>query len=116
MPLMRKRSEEQLKKLRNTVKKSGGDIGDKTTKDFNTIPNAMYIHNPADIKLNTYEDEHKKNLKHLKSYEDYEFPRGVLQIPDFYLKQWLSIYYDYCDEFCCDNFHIIIYIFLILFQ
>lgn len=98
MPLLRKSSEDQLSKVRDIVRKSGGDIGDKTTKSENGLPNIFWIKNPSDSKIDTHNDKIKPTkMKHLKTYEDFKFSNGSEEIPDLYLKQWLALYLEYCD-------------------
>jgi len=163
---MRQQSENQLKKLRRTIKNSGGDIADKVSKDEQRLPNLYWMKNPADSKIDTYEDNYSvgnitklkenKMIKHLKTFEQYDlytsildmikngmitledakgiidsqkftdaakaeikekltkdtrkikskdvleckynFPFGVNQIPEFYIRQWLDLYYKWNEQ------------------
>jgi len=120
MALMRKSSDNQLKRLRKEIKKCGGDITDKISKDEQKFPNTYYTHNMGDVKVDTYEDNYSlgnntqlgegKNYKHVKTFEQfenksikesakiYDFPFGVNQVPDFYIKQWLDLYSKWNEE------------------
>lgn len=83
MALMRRSTENQLKKIRSIVKKSGGDIADRVSKDEKKFPNLYYMRNPSDIKIDTYEDnysignvtklkENKKQTKYMKNLRTFE--------------------------------------------
>lgn len=82
MPLLRKSSEDQLKKWRKIVKDAGGDIADKVSKDEQKLPNLYYMHNPSDSKIDTYEDNYStgnntkitnnKMNNHVKTFEQYQ--------------------------------------------
>lgn len=109
MPLLRKSSKDQLKKIRDIVKKNGGDIADKTTKYDSKLPNLYWLHNPSDTNIDTYEDNYTlgnntkisktKMNKHVKTFEQYESEQlGMNRIPELYIKQWLDYYNLWCDE------------------
>jgi len=134
MSLLRKSTLKQFRNFRKEIKRQGGDIGDKISKDENKFPNMVYNRNPFDdnVKVDTYEDDYSignntklksKKMKHVKTFEEYspktnitlsdnqkntknsnvneeanyDFPYGIDQIPQFYLKQWLEKYSLWCE-------------------
>jgi len=68
MPLLRKSSLNQLKRLNKEIKRQGGDIEDKRNKSEEKLPNAYWIHNPIDAdnkgkrKIATYEEHAKIDI------------------------------------------------------
>lgn len=121
MPLLRKSTELQMRKIRKEIKNAGGDIADKVAKDEQSLPNSHWIKNPFDHKVVTYEDIYsvgnnqkrkKKNMnKHVKTFEQFEqsehtmdeakpynTPYSINQIPTFYLKLWFNLYKKACEE------------------
>jgi hypothetical protein len=167
MSLLRKSTLKQFRNFRKEIKRQGGDIGDKISKDENKFPNMVYNRNPFDknVKVDTYEDDYSignntklnsKEMKHVRTFEshdlystiikmidngqlseteahqiidnqkmadvfkadikkeitkycrkskiesldedaNYDFPYGIDQIPQFYLKQWLEKYSLWCE-------------------
>jgi hypothetical protein len=82
MPLLRKSTLKQFRNFRKEIKRQGGDIGDKISKDENKFPNMVYNRNPFDskVKVDTYEDDYSignntkinsKEMKHVKTFEQY---------------------------------------------
>ena len=109
MPLLRKDSKKQLKRIRDIVKKNGGDIADKTVDNKSKLPNLYWLHNPSDVNIDTYEDNYTlgnntkinktKMYKHVKTFEQYENDQlGMSRIPELYIKQWIEFYNLLCDE------------------
>ena len=75
--LVRKSTKDKMQKLYNTIKKNGGDIGDKTSKN-EKYPNEINNRNPFDgtKHIDTYEDFCNKQIK-----ESFKYPS---KLSDYY--------------------------------
>ena len=102
MPLLRKSSKDQLKKIRDIVKKNGGDIADKTTKYDSKLPNLYWLHNPSDTNIDTYEDNYtlgnntkisktKMNKISKNNYELYIEKLTPYKMGEWYIRKLLNI-------------------------
>lgn len=93
MPLLRKSTLKQFKNFRKEVKRQGGDIGDKISKDENKFPNMVYNRNPfdSDVKIDTYEDYYSignntklnsKEMKHVRTFESHDLYSTIIKMID----------------------------------
>jgi len=69
MPLTRKSTLKQMKRIRKQIKAAGGDIGDKTnTKAEMKMPNSLWIDNPTDRQTDTIDDHMKLEVESFSEY------------------------------------------------